>query len=210
MKFALPGLLAFLSLTASAQLPDYIISLKGDTIPCRILPDPRAEKIRIKRSEGRNGYRYVVAEFGGDSMRILRPEQIRGFFKESPHRRMGNGHYVSVVEGLPQGTILQRGFYSPEPLFFRVLVNGSPYRLYQFNDWDGQDVLTFYWIENRATGDRQFVRLPDLRKWTENCPDSPAPPPLPRGLRNEFGRMQQLVKLANLCQPAWPPANRRD
>lgn len=206
MKSVLALGFLLLTLTAGAQPEDYVITLQGDTVPCRLIPHPRAEKIRMRRSEGPIGFLYIVAEFGGDSVRIIRPGQIRGFFKKQMHRRMGNGLYLSLPETHPGGGIFGTRHNPLQEVFLRVLVNSQPYRLLQFNEWDGDGITSFYWLENRSTGER--LRIPRkrwLENWTEGCTPSRPVPPLPKGMRNEFGKMQKLVMTANACQLSWPP-----
>lgn len=194
------------SLTVQAQQEDFILTLQGDTIPCRLMPDPRQEGIRIKRSRGINGFGYVVAEFGTDSVRVLYPGEIWGFIKRNHHQRLPHGTYLSVQENIPTGALFGTNRNEPEPLFQRVLVDGPLYRLLYDRYWDGEDALPRYWIESLQNGERRYLRgLGVVKRWLRSCIDEKEMPKLPRGLRKSFYRFQQLVRQANVCQLPWPP-----
>ena len=105
-----------LGYTATAQ--DKIITLRGDTIDCRISEEPWKEKIRPvnKWHRWENGYAYLVAFWGTDSVRILKPNNIRGYYSHSHSRYLHGGYYESVTYYQRSKILFKGNVISDQPI----------------------------------------------------------------------------------------------
>ncbi|GEM_PF-2898623 len=134
---------------AESEMNDRIITLNNDTIYCYIPNNPK-QVFREPRKTVVYGYDYVVAKFAGDSVRFYNPGSIKGYIKKVTIK----GHeqtewYFSDSVEVGYNVWFQKRHYK-RPLFLRRLVNGSPFQLWFFEDYDVP-----------STNDRIFV-LRDL------------------------------------------------
>lgn len=72
---------------------DYIITWQNDTVYCRLPENPRKEGIR-PAGKYHNGHIRFAAFFGEDSLRILEPKQVKGYFREKHGKKLlCDGHF---------------------------------------------------------------------------------------------------------------------
>jgi len=82
----------------SAQ--DKVILLNGDTVNVVIPGDPRKETDLSNGSIGRMndyGFKSVVVIYPNDSIRIHRPDQIKGYIREQKGTYLGAGYFESRI-----------------------------------------------------------------------------------------------------------------
>jgi hypothetical protein len=77
---------------------DKVILLNGDTLNVTIPADPRKETDLSNASIGRMndyGFKSVVIIYPNDSIRIQRPDQIKGYIREKKGNYLGAGYFES-------------------------------------------------------------------------------------------------------------------
>lgn len=98
IKVTLPALLAVALLHAQPHQNDKIITLAGDTLSAFISADPYKETRvpgRIIRDVYDYGFTHIIAIFPNDSLRILYPNDILGYYRAEPGRNIGSGWFES-------------------------------------------------------------------------------------------------------------------
>lgn len=75
---------------------DYIISWKGDTLQCRLVQDPKKERLKPVY-KFRNGHLRMAVVFPNDSIRTYDAGQIRGYYRKTHGKSfLCDGHFESV------------------------------------------------------------------------------------------------------------------
>lgn len=97
--------LVFLLITVLLAMPantqDYIITWENDTIYCELPGKPGKKGLR-PAGNYTNGYKRIAAIFAGDSLRVMEPGQVRGYFrKEHGDGLLCDGNFESVK--IPEG-----------------------------------------------------------------------------------------------------------
>lgn len=142
--------------TINSWSQDKIIMLTGDTINCRISIHPWKEGVRIEKVPWRldkrlNGYAFIVAFFNDDSVRILRPEQIKGFYSHRHTRYLSEGYYESLsyyrrINLLFKGNVISE---KSENMFFRRIYQSNQIALYNLVEEDMGDVILRYFVKKK-------------------------------------------------------------
>jgi len=171
------SILFFLSapcLTVSGQQPNGgIITLKGDTISCTIVLNPKDADIRSQAGKAYL-YDYTVALFNNDSLRILYPGNIRAFFvKRDNQKNIPPLWYLSDSIDHTHDML----FKKPQlirPVFLQQLVTGGYYHLWFFEQADpGSRNDRVFVLEESSTGLRRYFNSTrQLRKLLGKWPGS--------------------------------------
>lgn len=113
---------------------DKIITLQGDTVDCRISQHPWKEKIKAghKWFRGQYSYAYIVAFWQQDSLRLLEPTQLKGFYSHAHTRFLNQGYYESKTYYPRIKTLLQGKIILNEPVhaFFRKIYESTHITVY--------------------------------------------------------------------------------
>jgi hypothetical protein len=171
-------LLQFFALNAFAQ--DKIITNKGDTLDCRISTEPWKEKVstRLYGDKRQNGYAYIVVFFQNDSLRIIKPGEIKGFYSHS-HSRSLNGGFYESVDFQTRVNMMFKWQNLSQTSFVRRIYSGEHITLYDFHEDDIGDITLRYLV--KKSGDETyypfyrkkaittiFSDMPELLKETES------------------------------------------
>ncbi len=161
-----------------AWAQDKIITNNGDTLDCRISVKPWKEKISIRKYGMReqNGYAYAVAFFPNDSMRIIRPGEIKGFFVQQ-HKRYLNGGYYESATFHSNTHVLFRGSIPnarPKTRFLRRIYSGNEISLYDFHDEDIEGYWVTYHVKKK--GEESYTHIANKKQATQYFSDAPGLP----------------------------------
>jgi hypothetical protein len=146
-------LLQFFVITSFAQ--DKIITNNGDTLDCRISTRPWKEKVNTRQygDKRQNGYAYIVAFFRNDSLRIIQPGEIKGFYSHSHSAGLNGGFYESVVIHTKVSMMFKLQDKT-EIAFIRRIYSGEHITLYDFRENDIGDIMLRYLV--KKSGDETY------------------------------------------------------
>ncbi len=119
------------------DMDDYIITLKNETIVCHIPLSPK-EVFRESR-KGTYFFDYVVAKFKGDSVRYFVPGSIKAYARnvivngKNQTDRYFSDSVITDFDAVVKGNGGKRA------LFVLRLIDGAPYQLWFFEDYDRAD-----------------------------------------------------------------------
>jgi len=172
------NVILFISLSFSiglsfAQNKDFVVTLAGDTIYCKIAETPK--KAGLKYIRGKQYlYDYVIVDFGNDSVRIISPGKIKAYCKYITKKngitfplQMNSDTVNTVWNTLFQGTRVGEA----EPKFVRSLIKGGFYNLHFYEEYcyDGGD--PYFILEERESKIRHtFGSTKSLRKLLQDWP----------------------------------------
>ncbi len=161
-----------------AWAQDKIITNNGDTLDCRISVRPWKEKISIRRLGLReqNGYEYAVVFFPNDSIRIVRPGEVKGFFVKQHSKYLSGGYYETDsfhinISVLFKGSIPKA---SPQTGFLRRIYAGNEISLYDFLDGDREDNWIAYLVKKR--GEEKYTHIANKKQAVQYFSDAPGLP----------------------------------
>lgn len=149
-----------------------IITLSGDTIPCSIASTPK--DVGLKRQRGlAYYYDYIVAVFNNDSVRIIYPGTINGFYAKWPGlpATQTNWYYSDSID-LTHDMLIKK-FNMKSPVFLQRLVTGGHYHLWYFEQPDpGSPHDRVFVLEENSTGKRNyFYSTRQLKKLLGDWPE---------------------------------------
>jgi hypothetical protein len=131
---------------------DYIITLRNDTIPCK-LPGTSKEIGLKPAREYENGYEKIVAIFSNDSIRVLKANEIKGYSRQKHGKKLlCDGFFEAkqiVIANSKKRTIVDQNKNSPEKLpwyFMNRIIEGKYASLYSYYFFGGPEVDHFYYI----------------------------------------------------------------
>ncbi len=149
---------------------DKLFTNNGDTLDCRISIRPWKEKIRTSNHGDReqNGYNYIVAFFSNDSVRIILPYEIKGFYVHEDKMYLNQGYYSSQTIHL-KANIRFKVRYKREPqqVFLREVFIGRHIAAYEYHE-DDECLFLF-----RRPGENAFTHLynkKDIEAFFNNSP----------------------------------------
>ncbi len=133
-----------------------IITLSGDTISCTIASGPK--DAGLKRQAGAAYiYDYIVAVFNNDSVRIIYPGAIKGFYVKWPDApaTQTNWYYSDSINHTHDMLIKKPNLM--RPVFLQRLVTGGYYHLWFFEQADpGSRNDRVFVLEESSTGKRNY------------------------------------------------------
>ncbi|MCU0404874.1 MAG: hypothetical protein MUE99_10045 [Chitinophagaceae bacterium] len=159
LKITILALIAFDMHNLWAQ--DKVVLLNGDSIPCKIPGNPRKETDLSNQAIGRindYGFKSVVAIYPGDSIRIHRAGEIKGYVKQEKGTYLGAGFFVSRIInekdinykiGNTRSVFLQRVNLHKDYTFWYYREDlgdpmPAPYFLIETKGREGFDLITSY------------------------------------------------------------------
>jgi len=149
-----------------------IINLAGDTIACSIVSNPR--DAGLKRQAGMAyTYDYAVAVFNNDSVRILYPGSIKGFYARWPETNtLETSWYISDSINRTHDMLFKKP-KAMRPVFLQRLVTGGYYHLWYFEQADpGSRNDRVFLLEECSTERRRYFNSTrQLRKLLGNWPE---------------------------------------
>ena len=155
-------LLAFSVLcTINLLAQDKVVLLNGDSIPCKIPGNPRKETDLSNKALGYMndyGFKSVVVIYPGDSIRIHRPGEIKGYVRKERGTYLGAGFFVSRLVnekdlnykiGNTRNVFLQRVNLHKDYTFWYYREDlgdpmPAPYFLIEIKGREGFDLVTGY------------------------------------------------------------------
>lgn len=167
-----------------SNLPDYVVSWKGDTIRCRLVNSDDAKDMPLARRQ-RFWTQVLFAWDSSGRLRTYRPGDLKAFFRKQKVSRRYNwpsGLHESFV--IP---ILARSWSSiaeDYPVgkdsawaYLRQVVRGNYLGLYTFSEWQGEDHVFEYYAT--VTGDslrgaHVFNRKSELAPYLADAPKTAA------------------------------------
>ena len=119
------------------DMDDYIVTLKNETIYCHIPSTPK-EVFRESR-QGAYFYDYMVAKFKGDSVRYVVPGSIKAYVRNTivGDKNQTDRYFSDSV--ITDFDAVVKGKGGKRALFVLRLIDGSPYQLWFFEDYDRAD-----------------------------------------------------------------------
>jgi hypothetical protein len=141
---------------------DKVVLLNGDTLPCKIPGNPKKETDLNARALGNMndyGFKTVVVIYPGDSIRIHRPVEIKGYVKKERGDYLGSGYFFSRIiherdhlgykKGTTRPVFLQRvNFHKDYTIWFyrEDFFDATPdtYFLVEAKGREGYDLITGY------------------------------------------------------------------
>jgi hypothetical protein len=167
-EFFTISLLLLIIISCPAQ--DYIITWNNDTIPCELPANPQKAGFR-PRAEHNNGYFKLAAIFPNDSVRVINPGEIKGYYRAKHGRRLlcdGNFHSVKMVEPHKLQTDADGG--KEEPVWYFMIAEeigeyASMYKVMvvskRLNTW-------YYMVKHQHDREPEGVYMSTRRKITEH------------------------------------------
>lgn len=145
---------------------DQIYFANGDTLECRIILNTRKEKIN-PRSLGihaENLYEYVAVEFQNDSVRILSPDQAKGFrIGIRPGQKApGIFHSLPVPFRVDAERYRQDQSAKKDHIFYEFIYSNSNFTLYGRTEVIGMELEYSPYIFRHS--DKQILRLHTKKK----------------------------------------------
>jgi hypothetical protein len=175
-KYLLGALLLGLSQYGDAQ--DYVITWDNDTVACTFPAKPGKEGLRPARKY-ENGYLRVPAIFAGDSIRVLRAGEVKGYFRKAHGKYLlCNGFFESrkIVPGAGvyeneqdnQWYFMNRVLEGKYASLYMIYLPGrhSPQPVYLVAKHTDPDPLTAFTIWNTKSA-RRLLAEPDIKKAME-------------------------------------------
>lgn len=123
---------------------DQLHLLNGDTVECRIITNTRKEKIN-PRSLGihaENLFEYVVVEFRSDSVRILSPDQVKGFrIGVRPRNQVwGTFHSFPIDYRVDAERYWRDQSVKKEHIFYQYIFRNNDFTLYGRTELIGMEL----------------------------------------------------------------------
>ncbi|MCX6317348.1 MAG: hypothetical protein NTW29_08655 [Bacteroidetes bacterium] len=143
---------------------DYIITLNNDTLPCRMVQDPRKTGLR-PAGNYRDGYSRIAVLFPGDSLRVFDPGQIRGYYRNTHGKGLlCDGHFESLkLQEATSELVTEAEKKTFSQAFLFREKNGEYAAMYKLLRW-GRRLNTYYYVVKKEGGDTLTARLLTGRK----------------------------------------------
>lgn len=155
--------------TISCPAQDYIITWNNDTIASELPANPQKAGFRPK-AEHNNGYLKLAAIFSNDSVRVINPGEIKGYYRAKHGRRLlcdGNFHSVKMVE--PNKLHIDADGRQEEPVWYFMIAEetGAYASMYKVMVMNKRLNTWYYMVKHNNNKEPEGVYMSTRKKITE-------------------------------------------